>query len=85
MIAVRLPDEMERNLSLYAQRMQLTKTDVVREALRLYMAQHADEALSPYALGEELFGRYGSGDTDRSATYKQRLKEKLRAKQRAHR
>jgi predicted DNA-binding protein len=80
MIAVRLPDEMEKNLSLYAQRMQQTKTDVVREALRLYMKEHADEALTPYALGEELFGRYGSGDTDRSTTYKQRLKAKLRAR-----
>ena len=63
---------------VYAQRMQLTKTDVVREALQLYMKERADDVLTPYALGEELFGRYGSGDTDRSTTYKQRLKEKLR-------
>tara|TARA_R100000908_G_scaffold14059_2_gene5121 strand:- start:7324 stop:7464 length:141 start_codon:yes stop_codon:yes gene_type:complete len=34
----------------------------------------------PFDLGERYFGKYGSGDTDRSTSYKSRIKEKIRDK-----
>jgi predicted transcriptional regulator len=80
MLAVRLSEELETDLGQYAQATNRTKSDVVKEALTHYLdAQKRKEEATPYQLGEELFGRYGSGDGDRSVTYKQRLKAKLRA------
>ena len=79
MIAVRLPDKMEKKLNTYAEALNKTKTDVVREALTLYFNKN-DECKTAYEVGESLFGKYGSGRNDLSTTYKQKLKEKIRAK-----
>jgi hypothetical protein len=35
---------------------------------------------NPFEAGKDLFGKRGSGDTDRSVTYKSRIKEKIREK-----
>ena len=79
MIAVRLPDIMEKKLNTYAETLNKTKTDVVREALALYFKKN-EHNQTPYAIGEALFGKYSSGRGDLSTTYKQKLKEKIRAK-----
>jgi len=79
MIAVRLPDKMEKKLNTYAEALNKTKTDVVREALTLYF-QKNDESKTAYEVGESLFGKYSSGQDDLSRTYKQKLKDKIRAK-----
>ena len=85
MLAVRLSEELEADLGRYAQVLSRTKSDVVKEALTLYLdAQKHKAETTPYQLGEEFFGRYGSGDGDRSVTYKQRLRDKLRASHRTH-
>ena len=34
----------------------------------------------PFETGKDLFGKHGSGDKDRSVTYKSRIKEKIRGK-----
>jgi len=82
MIAVRLPEGLEKKLNSVAKNTQRTKTDIVKEALQLYFEARAKEdEKTPYELGESLFGRFGSGEGDLSVTYKQRLKEKLNAKQ----
>jgi hypothetical protein len=33
--------------------------------------------MDSFSLGEKDFGKYGSGDGDRSVTYKERIKKKL--------
>ncbi len=86
MLAVRLPEEMEKKLNRYKEKLEKSKSQIVKEALQLYFT-HAEEKEkpSPYALGKELFGKYASGRDDLSENYKQLLKEKLREKYRAHR
>jgi len=79
MIAVRLPDKMEKKLNTYAKTLNKTKTDVVREALTLYFKKNKT-VKTAYEVGESLFGKYSSGRDDLSTTYKQKLKEKIRAK-----
>ena len=79
MIAVRLPYKMEKKLNAYAEALSKTKTDVVREALTLYFKKN-DESKTAYEVGESLFGKYSSGQDDLSSTYKQKLKDKIRAK-----
>jgi len=85
-LAVRLPENLENELSHFSKISHKTKTDVVKEALKLFFEIEAKkEQQNPYELGQELFGRYGSGRSDLSATYKQKLKSKLNEKHYTHR
>lgn len=79
MLTVRLPDHLERELVRLAAEEGTTKTQIVRRALERYMAAHREQR-SSFELGEELFGRYGSGERTLSTSYKERVREKLRAK-----
>ena len=79
MIAVRLPEKMEKQLNNYAKQCNKTKTDVVKEALTLYF-KNKEKRKTAYEAGASLFGKYSSGRNDLSTTYKQKLKEKIRAK-----
>jgi len=44
------------------------------------MLKKESKEKTPYELGSELFGKYASGKSDLSTTYKQKLKEKINAK-----
>ena len=86
MLAVRLPKELENRLNRYTQQTDKTKTEVVKDALKLFFqTQEREESLTPYELGKALFGRYESESGDLSVTYKEKLKGKLREKYHTHR
>jgi len=53
-----------------------TKSDIIIDSLELYYKQEEGD-IDSFTLGEKVFGRYGSGENDRSVAYKQRIKEKL--------
>jgi len=85
MLAVRLPENLEKELNRFSKISRKTKTDIVKEALKLFFeSESKKEQRSPYELGQELFGRYGSGKDDLSTTYKQKLKNKLNEKYHTH-
>ena len=73
---VRLSRELDQKLETYSDLWNTTKTDIVREALQTYFARKESEKDS-WEVGEQYFGKYGSGDADMSVTYKKRLKAKL--------
>lgn len=79
MVSVRLPEALEEKINQASAATRQTKSDIIKEALNYYF-DHREEEAAPYIMGEELFGRYGSGETDRSQTYKTRLKAKLAQK-----
>jgi predicted DNA-binding protein len=84
MLSVRLSEEMEERVSYFSRLENRSKSEIVKEALRLYFHKRDEEdRMNAYEMGKEFFGRYGSGEGDRSVTYKRRLKEKLREKRRA--
>jgi hypothetical protein len=66
-------------------RMGLTKSELVKQALRM-MAASQDQALAAgqglYALGEKRFGRHGDASRQ-SADVKSVVRERLRAKRKA--
>ncbi|MEM7552093.1 MAG: CopG family transcriptional regulator [Bacteroidota bacterium] len=79
MLNVRLTKDTEKQLNEYCQDEGVTKSMVVKEALVAYLSQKK-VSKSPYEAGEDLFGQEGSGVTNHSATYKQKLKDKIRGK-----
>ena len=81
MISVRLNQSLEQELMLFSKISQQTKTDIIKKALKHYFQTfRSDKNPTPYQLGANLFGKYGSHEGNLSTTYKQRLKEKLNAK-----
>jgi len=79
MTTVRLPVEYEQKLEALAELKNITKSDLIKEALDLLFSREEAQKDS-WSLGEGCFGRYGSGDGTLSVTYKQRLREKIGAK-----
>jgi Predicted DNA-binding protein with an HTH domain len=53
-----------------------TKSDIIKESLEMYY-EHEETEIDSFTLGEASFGRYGSGESDRAVTYKERIKKKL--------
>ncbi len=83
MTTVRLPLEIEQRLEILARKKHKTKTEIIKEALEKYFYQEESEKDS-YELGEEYFGRYGSGDGSLSVSYKEKIKDKINAKRNSH-
>ncbi|SDC82069.1 MULTISPECIES: CopG family ribbon-helix-helix protein [unclassified Candidatus Frackibacter] len=79
MISVRLSKELEEKINLLSQQKDLTKSDIVKEALEMYIEKE-EEQKKPYELGEEFFGKYGSGQGDLSTQYKKKVSEKINEK-----
>jgi predicted DNA-binding protein len=76
---VRLPKKLDHKLALLSKRERVTKSELVKEALEKYLDDYEQKS-QPFLLGEELFGKYGSGTGDRSVTYKQKVRAKIDAK-----
>ena len=79
MTTVRLPIEIETKLTIFAEKRHKSKSEVIKEALtNLFYKEEIEK--DSYEIGEEYFGKYGSGDGTLSVSYKQKLKDKIHAK-----
>jgi len=76
----RLPLDTRNKLLVLSRVKGKTKSDIIKESLDLYYEQEEKE-IDSFTLGEKYFGKYSSGESDLSTTYKERLREKLRARQ----
>lgn len=76
MLNVRLSLSEEKALNDYCQRAGLPRSQVVKEALAIYLAQVRND-ITPYEVGKDLFGQEGSGIEDKSTTFKKRLRKLL--------
>ena len=79
MTTARLPRDTRNKLIILSKVKGKTKSDIIKESLDMYYEREENE-LDSFTLGEAYFGKYGSDETDLSTTYKERIKEKLRAK-----
>ena len=82
MISVRLDDSLENQLSFIAHEQQISKSRIIKDSLIYYfdMLKEKSKEKSAYELGASLFGKYSSDNSDLSITYKQKLKDKIIAK-----
>lgn len=76
MISLRISSKTEAELNEYCEKMGLSKSQVVKEALAQYLLQKQN-ALDPYEAGKDLFGQEGSGEKDNSRNYKAKVKSKI--------
>ena len=83
MTTVRLPSEIEQRLESLSRKKHKSKTELIKEALETMFHKEESEKDS-YELGEEYFGRYGSGDGFLSVSYKDKIKGKINDKLHSH-
>jgi predicted DNA-binding protein len=76
MTSIRLSKELEEKLDTIAERENITKSEIIKEALEQYLVDYERKA-NPYDLGKEFFGKYGSGKGDLSVSYKQKVRQKI--------
>jgi len=81
--SVRLPFNTRIMLNNLARVRNKTMSEIIVESLDDYLNREENE-LSSYELGLQYFGKYSSGEGDLSVTYKERIKEKLRARQNSY-
>lgn len=79
MLNVRLSKDQEKKLNDYCYLKDISKSQVVKEALAMYLSSNHTNK-SPYELGQDLFGKERSGESNKSVTYKESLKKKLNEK-----
>ena len=79
----RLPLDTRNKLLVLSRTKNKTKSDIIKESLDMYY-EHEESEIDSYTLGEPYFGKYSSGDSDLSTTYKERIREKLRARQNSY-
>ncbi len=79
MISFRLPPNIEKKLKEIAEYENTSKTAIIKDALNMYIDVY-DKRHTPYDLGKELFGKYGSNNGDLSVEYKKLLRDKIREK-----
>ena len=80
-ISVRLSDKSETKLRVRTHHTGRPLSEFVREAIEKKLQREAWDG-SPYSLGKELFGRYGSGEDNRNTDRKRLIREKISAKHR---
>jgi predicted DNA-binding protein len=76
MISVRLSKELEDKIERLSKQENMTKSDIVKEALSKYIVEH-EKKTNPFELGKELFGKHGSGKGNLSEVYKKKVREKI--------
>ncbi len=79
MVTIRLPEDEEARLKIISTAENTSKSEIVKRALRSYFNGYFKKS-TPYDLGKDLFGKYGSGSGNLSHDYKKIIKEKLNAK-----
>lgn len=77
--SIRMDEQLVLRLKRYAQAHDVSASNVVREALTLYLDGRRQDA---YELGADLFGRHRSGDveTTRSVERKARVRDRIHAR-----
>jgi len=81
--SARLPLETRNKLLILSKSKNKTMSEIIVESLELYYKQEENQ-IDSYTLGLPYFGKYGSGEGDLSTTYKQRIREKIRARQNSY-
>ncbi|PIE74468.1 MAG: CopG family transcriptional regulator [Deltaproteobacteria bacterium] len=78
MITLRLDPALEKQVNLTAQHLGITRSEFVRKSIVNYI--QTQKRKSAWEIGQDLFGKYSSGQTNLSSDRKEILKDRVRAK-----
>ncbi len=78
MITLRLDQKLEKTINETAHRLGLSKSELIRKSVTEYIDKL--EKPSPWDLGNDIFGKYASGQDNLSKDRKALLKKKIIAK-----
>ena len=78
MITLRLDPQLEQTINSVAYQLGVSKSELIRKSITDFLGNL--EKPSPWELGNDLFGKYASGQHDLSKNRKVLIKEKIRAK-----
>ncbi len=78
MITLRLDLQLEQTINNIAHQMGVTKSELIRKSITEFINNL--EKPSAWELGNDLFGKYASGQDNLSSDRKVLIKEKIRAK-----
>lgn len=82
-ISIRILPELDEQLTRAAAAEGISKSEFVRQSLEKHLAERTvDRATLAWELGKDLFGKYGSGQSDRSERCEEILREEFDAKRR---
>jgi len=78
MITLRLDAELEQEVKRTAKNLGLSKSELIRQSIQDYL----DKVVQPNAweTGEDLFGKYSSGQGNLSSNRKELMRDKIKAK-----
>lgn len=81
MYSLRLPKNLEHELERAAKIESKSKAQIIKFALEDYLSKLSTKPTA-YELGKEYIGKYASGQSNRSTSYREIITEKIRAKHR---
>ncbi len=78
-LTVRLPEDLDREVSDAAKRLRLKRSDIVRLALEQFLHEpHVREEQSPYGKVKHLVGSVKSGVSDLGSAHRDHLVKRIR-------
>jgi len=77
MITLRLDSKLESGLVSAAQKLGLSKSELIRQSIAEFLSKLDDPKPSAWQLGESLFGQHGSQNGNLSRDRKELLHEKI--------
>lgn len=78
MITLRINSELEKKVKKVSKTMGISKSELVRNSLIEYLTKYNDN--NAWKAGEDLFGKYKSGDSDLSVSASTTFRRKIRQK-----
>ena len=78
-VTIRLPDDLEKDLSTLAKRLRLKRSDIVRMALGKFITEFKKgEEMKPYDRVATLLGTFSSGVPDLGESHRKYLLSKMK-------
>ncbi len=78
-LTLRLPDDLEEDLSMLTKRLRLKRSDIVRMALEKFIGElKANEETKPYDRVATIIGTISSGITDLGEAHRRYLLKKIK-------
>ena len=78
MITLRLDQDLEQKVNTTAKNLGLTKSELIRKSIKEYLGKLKQP--DAWIIGEELFGKYSSGQGNLSSDRKELVKNIIQAK-----